>query len=85
MRNIRSLTDKEFIEKLKNGAELYSMYSDKDLLFLYRHSKKSSYECYEVHFGKENFMHLAGIKSKTLSAIEFIVSGISTKMWLNLN
>ena len=33
MRNIRSLTDKELIEKLKNGAELYSMYADKDLLF----------------------------------------------------
>lgn len=71
MRNAKMLTDVEVLRNLKRGAMQYSVYVDKDLLFLYRHSKEAPYECYEVHFGKENFMHLAGIKSKTLSAIDF--------------
>jgi hypothetical protein len=33
--------------------------------------KADAYDFYESRFGKNNFMHLAGIKSKTLSANEF--------------
>lgn len=80
MRNVKMLTDAEIFHNLKRSAMLYSTYVDKDLLFLYRHSKEATYECYEVHFGKENFMHLAGIKSKTLSAIDFFEACLNGKI-----
>ena len=37
----------------------------------FREKKSDAYDYYEVRFGKNNFMHLAGIKSGTLSANEF--------------
>lgn len=69
--NISAMTDSEVLTRLKQGAEIYSEYVDRDLLFVYRRSKSSEYEYYQVHFGKENFMHLAGIKSEFVSAKEF--------------
>lgn len=71
IRKIQRLSARQLISILIRSAKMYSQYADTDLLFLFRHSKTEIYEGYEVHFGKRNFMHLAGIKSKTLSAIEF--------------
>ena len=41
------------------------------MLAVCRGNKNEAYDFYEVHFGRNNFMHLAGIKSETLSAIDF--------------
>ena len=55
----------------KRQAILYSEYADTTLLFIFREKKADAYDYYEVRYGKNNFMHLAGIKSETLSAVEF--------------
>ena len=47
------------------------------LLFIFRKSKSETYDYYEVRFGKNNFMHLAGIKSESLNANEFYEACIS--------
>ena len=62
---------KKIISSLGSAASLYSRYADRQLLFIFRNSKNDTYEYYEVYFGKRNFMHLAGIKSKTMDAIAF--------------
>ena len=62
---------KKILQSLGSAASLYSKYADKQLLFVFRNSKNDTYEYYEVYFGKRNFMHLAGIKSKTLNALAF--------------
>ena len=62
---------KKILQSLGNAASLYSKYADQQLLFIFRQSKSDTYEYYEVYFGKRNFMHLAGVKSKTLNAIAF--------------
>lgn len=71
IRKIQYLSERQLTSILIRSAKMYSQYADTDLLFLFRHSKTEIYEGYEVHFGKRNFMHLAGIKSKTLNAIKF--------------
>lgn len=62
-----------FIEMSKCGTnqKLYSEYADTTLLFIFREKKSDVYDYYEVRYGKNNFMHLAGIKSKTLSIVDF--------------
>ena len=50
---------------------MYSEYADTTLLFIFREKKSDVYDYYEVRYGKNNFMHLAGIKSETLSATAF--------------
>lgn len=67
----RALTPEELVTILCKSAILYSEYADTTLLFIFREKKSDEYEYYEVRFGKNNFMHLAGIKSATLSATEF--------------
>ena len=71
-RNIRILTSEEMLTILRKSATLYSEYVDTTLLFIFRKSKSDSYDYYEVRFGKNNFMHLAGIKSESLNANEFM-------------
>lgn len=71
VQNVRALTPEEFLTKLCKGAMLYSEYANTTLLFIFREKKSEEYDYYEVRFGKNNFMHLAGIKSRTLSAVEF--------------
>ena len=71
IQNTRILTPEELLAVLCKSAILYSEYADTTLLFIFREKKSAAYEYYEVRFGKNNFMHLAGIKSKTLSANEF--------------
>ena len=71
IQNTRVLTSEELISILHKSAMLYSEYADTTLLFIFREKKSDAYDYYEVRFGKNNFMHLAGIKSETLSANEF--------------
>ena len=71
VQNTRVLTPTELIDILCKSARLYSEYADTTLLFVFREKKSDAYDHYEVKFGSNNFMHLAGIKSKNLSAIEF--------------
>ena len=69
--NTRVLTSTELLTILCKSAALYSEYADTTLLFIFREKKADAYDYYEVRYGKNNFMHLAGIKSETLSAVEF--------------
>ena len=71
LQNTRILTPSELLTILCKSAALYSEYADTTLLFIFREKKADVYDYYEVRYGKNNFMHLAGIKSETLSAIKF--------------
>lgn len=71
VQNTRILTPAELLSILHKTAKLYSEYADTTLLFIFREKKSDAYDYYEVRFGKNNFMHLAGIKSETLSANDF--------------
>lgn len=69
--NTTILTPDELLLILHRSAKLYSKYADTTLLFIFREKKSEEYDHYEVRFGKNNFMHLAGIKSKKMNAEEF--------------
>lgn len=71
VQNTRILTPEELLTILCKSAILYSEYAETTLLFVFKEKKPDAYDYYEARFGKNNFMHLAGIKSKTLSANEF--------------
>ena len=71
IQNTRMLTPAELLTVLCKSAALYSEYADTTLLFIFKKKKANAYDYYEVRYGKNNFMHLAGIKSETLSAVEF--------------
>ena len=71
VQNARILTPDELLSILYKSAKLYSEYAETTLLFIFREKKSDAYDYYEVRFGKNNFMHLAGIKSETLSAKDF--------------
>lgn len=71
VQNTKILTSEELISILYKSAVLYSEYADTSLLFIFRENKTKPYDYYEVHFGRNNFMHLVGIKSETLSAVDF--------------
>ena len=71
IQNTRMLTPTELLTALCKSAALYSEYADTTLLFIFKKKKADAYDYYEVRYGKNNFMHLAGIKSETLSAVEF--------------
>jgi len=71
IQNTRMLTPAELLTVLCKSATLYSEYADTTLLFIFKKKKADAYDYYEVRYGKNNFMHLAGIKSETLSAVEF--------------
>lgn len=76
------LSEKEMLQKLHNAALEYKPYADQIITFVFRENKNTEYSSYTVQFGKRNFMHLAGIKSKTLNAVEFYeacLSGIIKK------
>ena len=71
LQNTRILTPTELLAILCKSAALYSEYADTTLLFIFREKKADIYDYYEVRYGKNNFMHLAGIKSESLNAFEF--------------
>lgn len=64
VQNIKALTPEELLSKLCKSATIYSEYADTTLLFIFREKKSEACDYYEVRFGKNNFMHLAGIKSQ---------------------
>lgn len=74
VQNTKLLSSEELINILHRSAILYSEYADFTLLFIFREKKADTYNYYEVRFGKNNFMHLAGIKSETMNAVEFYES-----------
>lgn len=80
VQNIRALTPDELLSILCKSAKLYLEYADTTLLFIFREKKTDVYDYYEVRFGKNNFMHLAGIKSKKMSANEFYEACIKGKI-----
>ena len=51
------------VKKLQQAARIYQKYVDKDLLIVYGKNRNGPFFSYEWHAGKENFQHLAGIKS----------------------
>ena len=82
VQNTRVLTPDELLSILCKSAKLYSEYADTTLLFIFREKKVDEYDYYKVRFGKNNFMHLAGIKSETMSANQFYeacINGTITK------
>ena len=74
IQSVEWLSSEEFLKRLQKNAIKYSEYADSTLLFVFRGSKSEEYEFYKARFGKNNFMHLAGIKSKTKKAVEFYES-----------
>lgn len=78
VQNTRILAPEELLTILRKSATLYSEYADTTLLFIFREKKSDAYDYYEVRFGKNNFMHLAGIKSETMSANEIISVAFGT-------
>lgn len=65
-------TDAELLCDLYAAAGKYQLYVNKKILYIYRSNRKDApYESYEVFFGKENFMHLAGFKKRIIGAAEF--------------
>ncbi|MBR5508630.1 MAG: hypothetical protein IKV59_01105, partial [Lachnospiraceae bacterium] len=71
VQNTRILGSDELLSILRKSAKLYAEYADTTLLFIFREKKEDVYDFYEVRFGKNNFMHLAGIRSETLNATGF--------------
>lgn len=59
----RVLPDNLLIHKLQDAANAYAQYADKDILIIYSENKNGPFLSYEFYAGKENFQHLAGVKS----------------------
>lgn len=72
-----SLTKDQVITYLIAAAKVYAQYVDRILVFIYQKNIKSNCETLKVRFGQENFMHLVGIRIKTLTAAEFYQACIS--------
>lgn len=68
-----SFDDARLLVELKKSAERYNKYVNKKVLFIYRKDMKpsSEYMCYEVFFGDDNFMHLAGFQRDKINASTF--------------
>ena len=65
-------TDEQFLTDLFLAAKKYDFFARKTLLFIYHENHKDpSYKMYEAYFGRQNFMHLVGLKGKTINAKEF--------------
>lgn len=69
-----SLSKDQISYHLQIAAKSYNLYADRVLLFVYQKNIRSSCELLKVFFGRENFMHLVGIRSKNLSAIDFFTA-----------
>ena len=66
----QSLNDQEFIRYIHNAATSYAELEGNSYLIIGK-NKKSDYYWFQCHFQAKNFMHLLGIKSRTLTADEF--------------
>ncbi len=69
----KTLTEDEILEYLKKAACCYNSYVDTDLMFIYSKDKKTDYRYYEIFFGMENFLHLAGCIGNGIDAKEFFL------------
>ncbi len=78
-RNLQ-LSKEQILNHLHLAAEAYDRYADRVLLFVYQKNVRSDCELLKVRFGKENFMHLVGIKSKDLSASDFYQSCLDKRI-----
>lgn len=68
-----NLNNDQLLDKIYKAAAEYEKLLGKDFLIVGK-NKKSDYFWFECCFEKKNFMHLLGIKSKTMSATEFFNS-----------
>lgn len=69
--NNKVLSDDVLVQKIRRAARIYKQYVDKDVLVVHRKSKQDSFHMYEFHAGKENFQHLAGVKSPKGASVFF--------------
>lgn len=66
-------TDAELLNALHASAKKYSMFADNKLLYIYRaNTKNAPYKCYEVFFGRDNFIHLVEFKRDKINATQFL-------------
>lgn len=74
-----SFNNEKLLAELKKSAERYNKYVNHKVLFIYRKDMKptSEYMCYEVFFGDDNFMHLAGFKRDKINATTFFNKCVS--------
>lgn len=78
-----SKTDSELIKLLHEAAVRYERYLNQNLIFIFHESAKNPvYDYYEVYFGKENFIHLAGFARGDISASEFFDKCLSGSILL---
>lgn len=61
----------QMLAQIKKTASAYRKIAQTTLMFIYRDVKSGPYYASEVFYGEKNFMHLVGIKSETLSAVDF--------------
>ena len=61
----------QMLAQIKKTALAYSKIAQTTLMFIYRDTKGGPCYVSEVFYGERNFMHLVGIKSNTLSAVDF--------------
>lgn len=57
------LSDKILIKRVRQAARKYSEYAEKEVLLVFATSKSGPFYTYQFWAGKENFQHLAGVKS----------------------
>lgn len=79
-------SDAELTKALHLAAVKYSQYAEHKVLYIYRAGNKPDipYKYYEVFFGKENFIHLAGFKRDKISASTFFEHCFHGAVQLNL-
>ncbi|MBQ8546882.1 MAG: hypothetical protein IJ427_00130 [Lachnospiraceae bacterium] len=64
------LSDKELLSAIYNAASAYSKLVDNSFLIIGK-NKNSVFFWFQCYFERKHFMHLLGIKSKTIGAVEF--------------
>lgn len=64
------LSDKELLYAIYSAASEYSQLVGKTFLIIGK-NKNTNYFWFQCYFERKHFMHLLGIKSKTLNATEF--------------
>lgn len=65
------LPDEKLLDILHRDALAYSVYADSYLEFWHTRSKRDEVHHTRVFFGRDNFMHLVGVNSRTCSAFSF--------------
>lgn len=71
LRSVQHLSEKQMLEHLNVAARKYNRFVNTDVMFVYKKTKTTDIDYYEIFFGKRNFMHLAGVRSKNLNPEQF--------------